>query len=110
MKVHLIKVQTIEDYILKNAKSRMPFDNWLAILKSANWNEPKDVIATFGSADNLGNGSNRIVFNIGGNNYRVICKYVFGAKRTHLFVCWIGTHGQYTELCRQNKQYTVNIY
>jgi mRNA interferase HigB len=66
--------------------------------------------ATYGSADLLGDGSNRIVFNIGGNNYRMICKYVFGEKQVHLFVCWIGTHTAYVKLCNKKEQYTVNIY
>lgn len=65
---------------------------------------------SFATADNIGNGTNRIVFNIGGNNYRLICKYVFGDKQVHLFVCWIGTHAAYTELCKQNKQYFILNY
>jgi len=66
--------------------------------------------ATFGSADLLGNGLSRIVFNIGGNNYTMIGKYVFGDKQVHLFVCWIGTHAAYDKVCSKNEQYTVNIY
>lgn len=110
MKVHLIKMQTIEDFILDNAKSRASFDHWLSALKEADWYEPKDIIVSYGSADNLGNGTNRTVFNIGGNNYRMICKYVFGMKRVHLFIFWIGTHAEYPELCKQNKQYYINKY
>ncbi|MEI7896936.1 MAG: type II toxin-antitoxin system HigB family toxin [bacterium] len=63
---------------------------------------------TFGSADLLGQGSSRVVFNIGGNNYRMICKYHFGSSLVHLFVCWIGTHAEYDELCNHGGQYTVN--
>jgi mRNA interferase HigB len=110
MKVHLIKVQTIEDYVLDNARSRVSFDHWLTALKDVDWEKPDDIITSYGSADNLGKGSNRTVFNIGGNNYRMICKYVFGAKKVHLFICWIGTHAAYTELCKQGKQYNVSDY
>ncbi len=110
MKVHLLKVQTIEDYVVVHARSRVSFDHWLTALKGADWSEPKDIIVSYGNADNLGNGTNRIVFNIGGNNFRMICKYFFGAKQVHLLICWIGTHKEYTELCRQNKQYTINNY
>lgn len=38
---------------------------------------PNDILLTYGSADLIGNGSNRVVFNIGGNNFRMICKYQF---------------------------------
>ena len=67
-------------------------------------------IETFGSADLLGNGSDRVVFDIAGNNYRMICKYHFGATKVHLYIKWIGTHSQYTQLCDNNKQYSVNSY
>ena len=110
MKVHLIKKQTIEDYAIANARSRVSFERWLSIVKQANWNEPGDITGTFGNADILGNATNRVVFNIGGNNYRMICKYAFGQNKVHLFVCWIGTHAEYDRLCETNRQYTVNAY
>lgn len=65
---------------------------------------------TFGAADLLGNGSDRVVFNIAGNNYRMICKYHFGVSKVHLYVKWIGTHTEYTELCNDNDQYVISIY
>jgi mRNA interferase HigB len=110
MKVHLIKKQSIEDYVLKNARSKASFEIWLSILKLVDWKEPNDITATFSSADILGKGSERVVFNIGGNNYRLICKYHFGKMRAHLFVKWIGTHAEYTKLCNDGKQYEINAY
>ena len=110
MKAHLIKKQAIEDYVKKNAQSRASFKIWLSILKRIVWNEPNDILATFNSADILGNGSERVVFNIGGNKYRMICRYHFGTVRVHLFVKWIGTHAEYTKLCNERKQYEVSVY
>ena len=86
MKVHLIKKQTIEDYILRNARSKASFEIWFSILRNADWSVSNDIIVTFSSADILGNGSERVVFNIGGNNYRVICKYYFGEQECS-FIC-----------------------
>lgn len=88
----------------------MSFEGWLAIVKRVNWIEPSDIVSTFNSADILGNGSQRVVFNIGGNNYRLICKYHFGDARVHLFVKWIGTHAEYTRLCNENKQFEIDNY
>jgi mRNA interferase HigB len=72
--------------------------------------EPNEIVATFNSADILGKGSDRVVFNIGGNNYRLICKYHFGKTRIHLFVKWIGTHAEYSKLCNEGKQYEIDVY
>ncbi|MEP0984401.1 type II toxin-antitoxin system HigB family toxin [Ekhidna sp.] len=110
MKVHLIKRQTIEQYVLTQARSKVSFEIWLEVLRHADWNEPGDIKKTFAKADLLGGGSSRVVFDIGGNNYRMIAKYVFGNKVAHLFVCWIGTHAEYDKLCKKNEQYSVNVY
>lgn len=110
MRVHLIKRQTIEDFARRNARSRTSFEEWLEKVKYADWQKPIDVQETFGAADFLGNNSNRIVFNIGGNGFRMICKYAFGEKEVHLFVCWIGTHAEYDKLNAKHQQYTVNNY
>ena len=110
MKVHVVKKETIEDYVLHYAGSRAPFRLWLLILRGADWNTPEDILKTFGATDLLGNGSDRAVFDIGGNNYRMICHYVFGEKQAHLFICWIGTHAQYTKICKDKKQYAIRVY
>lgn len=110
MKLHLIKKLSIEDFILKNARSRASFEVWLSIVRRTDWNEPNDIISTFNSADILGKGSDRVVFNIGGNNYRLICKYQFGTMKVHLFVKWIGTHAEYTKLCNDGKQFDIDSY
>ncbi len=110
MKVHLIKRQTVEDYTVQHARSRSPFALWLTAVKYADWNTPADIQQTFGAADLLGNGSNRVVFDIGGNNYRLIASYSFGQHQIHLFICWLGTHAEYDKLCAKNQQYTVTLY
>ena len=110
MKVHLIKKQTLEDFTREQPGSRTSLEDWTEKLKLANWEKPADIKGTYNSADLLGKSSNRVIFDIGGNNYRMICKYVFGARQVHLFVCWIGTHAAYDKLCRLGDQYIINIY
>jgi mRNA interferase HigB len=47
MKIHLIKKQTIEDFVTANARSRSSFAEWLKKLKHADWATPMDIKATF---------------------------------------------------------------
>jgi len=110
MKVHLIKKQSIESFVKDNSQSKVAFEIWLSILRYSDWNSPADIVQTFNTADILGKGTNRVVFNIGGNKYRLICKYYFGGKMAHLFVKWIGTHAEYDKLCREEGQYEVDIF
>jgi len=110
MRVHLIKKQSIEDYVAENVQAKQPFNGWLSIVARADWETPQDIVGTFSSADILGNGSDRVVFNIGGNKYRMICKYYFGEQKVHLFVKWIGTHAAYTKLCNKGEQYFIELF
>jgi mRNA interferase HigB len=110
MKVHLIKEKTIRNYATDNAAAKIPLEEWLSKLKNANWNKPADIKGTYNSADLLGKGSARAIFDIGGNNYRMICKYAFGETEVHLFVCWIGSHAEYDKICADKKQYSINVY
>ncbi len=110
MKVRLVKKKTILDYAKLNAGCRSPFRLWLSGLKYADWDCPADILDTYGNTDLLGDGSKRAVFDIGGNNYRMICKYWFGATRVHLYVKWIGTHAEYTKICQSNLQYIIEAY
>lgn len=110
MKIHLIKKTTITNYAINNAQSRESMDAWLRELKKADWSKPDDIKQNFCSADLIGNGTDRVVFDIGGNRYRIICQYFFGKRRMHLFVRWIGTHTHYTKLCTENRQYSIRSF
>lgn len=110
MKIHLIRKETIEAFIKQNAQSSSAFEEWSNKLKYADWGTPADIIATFPSTDILGKGSSRVVFDIGGNKYRMIGKYAFGEKEAHLFICWMGTHAEYDKICAAEKQYSISVY
>ena len=110
MKVHLIKKKTIEAYVRNHPSGRSGFSTWMSTLNFADWKEPNDIIATFNSADILGESSSRVVFNIAGNHYRVICSYYFGRDQVHLFVNWIGTHAEYDKVCKKEEQYNISKY
>ncbi len=83
------------------------FDKWLSLISSANWQTTEDVSKTFTSVDFLGNGNNRMIFNVGGNKFRIICSYYFGQNYVRLYVKWIGTHAEYNQLCKTGKQYII---
>ena len=110
MQVHLVKKQTIQNYVISHASGKSSFEKWMTVIKYADWKIPEDIRRTYGSADLLGKGSDRVVFDIGGNNYRMICKYYFSGTMAHLFVCWIGTHAEYDDLCKSGQQFIVNAY
>lgn len=110
IKVHLIRKETLEGFAFKNANSRVPLVEFIWKVKNADWQVPADMKATFKNLDFLGNDSNRVIFNIGGNSFRMICKYAFGLRQVHLFICWLGTHAEYDKICNKNEQYLISNY
>ncbi len=110
MKVHVIKLKTIQDYTDDHKHSFVHFGVWVRMISHADWEKPQDMVSTFGSADILGNKSERVVFNIGGNKFRMICSYYFGQRNVHLYINWIGTHAEYDKICSENLQYKIDNY
>ncbi len=72
----------------------MPLQTWYKIAENADWKNTNDVKKIYGSADIVGN--SRMVFNIKGNDYRLIVAFNF--QRQWVFIKFIGTHKQYDKI------------
>lgn len=78
----------------KHPGAKAPLDAWWAEARSAQWESPADIKASYRSASILKGG--RVVFNIGGNKYRLIVKFDY--KKGIGFVRFVGTHGEYDRI------------
>ena len=91
--MRIIAVSTLRDFWTRPGRgdSESPLRAWVHVVKAADWSSPADVKQMFRSADILPN--DRIVFNIGGNKYRLVVAVHYRSKRA--FVRFIGTHSEY---------------
>ena len=71
-----------------------PLKVWYALAKAANWCHPKEIKAKFSSASFLAN--NRVVFNIGGDKYRLIVKVEY--ELNTVYIRFIGSHAEYDKI------------
>ncbi|NIJ51466.1 type II toxin-antitoxin system HigB family toxin [Dyadobacter arcticus] len=71
-----------------------PLNQWYRIVKRCNWSCFNSMRDTFNAVDAVGN--DRYVFNIKGNNYRIVAMIHFD-KRT-VYIRFIGTHGDYDRI------------
>lgn|SRR5689334_16807706 len=71
------------------AKSAL--EAWYADVAQADWARPTDVTATYGDASILKAG--RVVFNIGGNKYRLVVRINYPYRI--VYVRFVGTHSEY---------------
>lgn len=74
--------------------SRLALERWYNIVENSEWKDLNDIKMDFPSVDYVGN--QHYVFNIRGNNYRlvVIIKFVMG----YVFVRFVGTHKEYDKI------------
>lgn len=67
---------------------------WHAEAKSAEWKTPDDIKQRYRSADFLID--NRVVFNIKGNDYRLVVKIQYNVGI--IYIRFIGTHAEYNKI------------
>ena len=74
--------------------ARSQYDVWLTIARHAQWRNPEEVKASHPRASILRGG--RAVFNIKGNDYRLIAAIQYQAGV--LVIRFFGTHGHYNRI------------
>ena len=91
MCMRIIAKRALREFWEANAIARTPLEDWYAQALDADWSTPAEVRAQFGDASILK--GRRVVFNIGGNKYRLIA--VIHYNRGTVFVRQVLTHREY---------------
>ena len=76
----------------RHKKALVPLMNWYRITRRADWKSLVEVRRDFAHADLVGR---RTVFNIHGNDYRLIARVNYQSKR--VFILNILTHSEYNK-------------
>lgn len=84
----------LDAFVQKHAQSARPLNGWVEKVKSATWRNHAELKQTFPSADYVKNG--RYVFNIGGNNYRIVAVVIFIGDVMN--IRFVGTHSEYDKI------------
>ncbi|HQW54164.1 MAG TPA: type II toxin-antitoxin system HigB family toxin [Acinetobacter sp.] len=74
--------------------AKEPLTEWYRHFEKAHYATPQEIKAVFGTTSILKGG--RVVFNIGGNKYRLIVAFDF--ERQLGFIKFVGTHAQYDDI------------
>ena len=90
----IIALKMLRDFWEKHSPAEMPLRAWHALARRADWRTPADVKAAYRTASFLG--ANRVVFNIKGNDYRLVVAVHY--NRGLMFVRFIGTHKEYDRI------------
>lgn len=100
--VRVIAKRTLVKYYESHADAKSPLIAWHDIVSKADWQTPQDIKDEFAHASFIAN--NRVVFNIGGNKYRLVVAiaYQIGV----VWIKFIGTHAEYDNIDVE----TINDY
>ena len=90
----ILNRRLLEKFVDKHADADSALQHWINIVEEANWNSHNELKLDFPSADYVG--KERYVFNIRGNNYRVVVVVVF--IQGSLTIRFIGTHIEYDKI------------
>jgi mRNA interferase HigB len=92
--MRIIAKRTLKDFWESNPDSENSLLEWHDVVADVVWRTPNEVKSTFSNASIID--KNRVIFNIKGNDYRLITHvdYAFAL----VFILWVGTHTAYDKI------------
>ena len=95
--MRIVKPPTVRQWMRMHPNARASLARWLELTAKAQWTSLGDIRKAFRACDEVRVGSDRVVvvFNIGGNNFRLVCAVHYNLGR--VFVLRFMTHAQYSE-------------
>jgi mRNA interferase HigB len=92
--MRVIAIKTLKDFWEKHPDAEQPLRAWYAEVRNESWVKPADIKFFYRTASLLKN--NRVVFNIKGNNYRLITAINYDYHI--IYIRFIGTHKEYDRI------------
>ncbi len=74
---------------------------WISEVKNSGWNNSSELKLKYKNASIIG--SKRVVFNIKGNDFRLIVDIEYKLKI--VFIVWFGTHDEYDQIKAKEVNY-----
>ena len=93
--VQIIAKRTLRLFWSRHSQAEAPLRFWFATVSRAEWTGPAEVKAMFGATVDFV-GDNRLIFDIGGNKYRLIVHIAYAYKR--VLIKFVGTHAEYDKI------------
>ena len=89
--MRVIAVKNIREFCAQHPQAAQALKAWTEEARNASWKTPQDIKNRYSSASFLGR--NRVVFNIKGNEYRLVAAVAYQFEA--VYIKFIGTHAQY---------------
>ncbi len=93
--MQIIAKSTLRAFWERQPRAETPLRAWHAVVSRADWAGPADVKAMFGTGVDFV-GDNRLIFDIGGNKFRLIVHVAYAYRRA--LIKFVGTHSEYDRI------------
>lgn len=93
--MQIIALRTLRQFWEKHPAAETPVRTWYSTVNAAEWSSPADIKKQFGTLVDFV-GDNRVIFDLGGNKYRLIVRISYQYRR--VLVKFIGTHAEYDRI------------
>lgn len=92
--MRVVSRKPLREFAVRHPPAKAPLEAWYAEARRADGASFAEVKATYGSADVVA--GNRVIFNIGGNKYRLVAKIAYRCRT--VYVRFVGTHAEYDQI------------
>lgn len=92
--MRVIAKKILREFWEKHNDCEQQLKAWFQEASKADWKNPNEIKSEYPSASIVGN--DRMIFNIKGNNYRLIVKINFDYQM--VWIRFIGTHAEYDKI------------
>lgn len=92
--MRIIALSQLKQYQLQYPQAERQLALWVGYVTRASWTTPQDIKNSFRSASFLE--GNRVVFNICGNNYRLVVGVAYQFQA--VYIKFFGTHAEYDKI------------
>ena len=101
--MRIIKEKTLTEYckLSKYKQAEEPVKAWIYEVRFSSWDNANELKTKYGNASIIS--SKRVVFNIKGNDFRLIVDIEYKLKI--VFVVWFGTHVEYDKIDARTVSY-----
>ncbi len=101
--MRIVKEKTLTEYcrLSKYKKAEEALKAFIYEVRYSDWENAKELKSKYGNASIIS--SKRVVFNIKGNDYRLIVDVEY--KLRIVFIVWFGTHTEYDKIDAKTIRY-----
>ncbi|HUX05902.1 MAG TPA: type II toxin-antitoxin system HigB family toxin [Acidobacteriota bacterium] len=92
--MRIISRKMLRGFYHQHPDAKAPLDAWFREARKGEWTSPLDVKVLHGTASILKN--NRVIFNIGGNKYRLVVWINY--RKKIIYIRYVGTHREYDKI------------